>query len=247
MLQADVDRPWSPTGPEVMSRLPLSRASASLHAREALALALVSTDRIPTPLSATRQHQPRALDTQVDLHTRRSREWRAAVVDRFLENQEQIPANIHAQFQLSALRRVEAQLDVARVKTSSACCRIRRVRSSRLSRFGLIAQTMSLIELTDSRAMRGDGRERPVGATARVGAGCPAGDFTQQGDARQVGADIVVQIRGDPRAHVRDLEQPRDAIAIHGPDIKPTAMTDSARNHQRSQTGRRTVKVTTAG
>ena len=39
-------------------------------------------------------------------------------------------------------------------------------------------------------------------------------DLAEQSDAREVGADVVVQVGGDARAHVGDLEQARHAIAI---------------------------------
>ena len=38
--------------------------------------------------------------------------------------------------------------------------------------------------------------------------------MTQQSDARQVGADIVVQVGGDACSHVGHLEQTRDAIPV---------------------------------
>ena len=57
------------------------------------------------------------------------------------------------------------------VNSSSACWRILRVRSSSVSRAGLMAQTMSLIELTDSRAIRAIDTSGPPSAAMSSTAG----------------------------------------------------------------------------
>ena len=95
-----------------------------------------------------------------------------------------------------------------------------------------MAQTMSLIEPTDSRAMRAMDASGPSSC-----APCLA-DLAEQRDPREVGADVVVQVGGDARAHVGHLEQACDAIPVQRIDHRgPVANATSVRNHQRCQTG----------
>ena len=132
-----------------------------------------------------------------------------SVVDGFLENQQDIAADVDADSEIiGGARRVEPQLDSRSVNSSSACCRILRVRSSRLSRFGLIAQTISLIELTDSRAIRAMDASGP--SVLRV-----AGDLGEQRDPREIRSDIVVEVGGDPDPQMEHLQQPCDAVSVH--------------------------------
>ena len=94
------------------------------------------------------------------------------------------------------------------VNSSSACCRIRRVRSMRLSRFGLIAQTMSLIELTDSRAIRAMDASGPTSCVWLA-------TSARTRDPREIRSDVVVEIGGNPDPHVDHLQQPCDAVPVH--------------------------------
>ena len=195
--------------PDVISSVPLQPVRAPLHAHEALAVALGRRVE-PDAVVDHRQHQPRAFDAQVDLHTR-TPEWRAALLTASLKIRSRSRRTSTPSCTIVAgAGRVEAQLDVAQREHLVGVLAHPRVRSSRLSRFGLMAQTMSLIELTDSRAMRAiDGqrsRRRPRAPAA--------GHLAEQRDAREVGADVVVQVGRDARAHVGHLEQPRHAIPV---------------------------------
>ena len=76
------------------------------------------------------------------------------VVDGLLENQEDVAPHLRPEPQvLLEVGGVKAKLDVAAGEDVARKPRMRRVRSRKLSRFGLIAQTMSLIAATDSREM----------------------------------------------------------------------------------------------
>ena len=85
--------------------------SPSRHAPKTLALAL-ERDVESGAIVGYDQHQPRPLDAKVNLHARTLR-MPGGIVHRFLEHQEHVPADVHAELQLfAAVWRAEAQLDI---------------------------------------------------------------------------------------------------------------------------------------
>ena len=42
----------------------------------------------------------------------------------------------------------------------------------------------------------------------------PVGDLAQDGDLRKAGADVVVQVCSDARAHALEFQQPRDPVVV---------------------------------
>ena len=134
------------------------------------------------------------------------------VVHRFLEDQVEVAARVDAEPDVPRhVGRVKRHPVSPAANTSSACSRILLVRSSRRSRSGLIAQTMSLIAVTDSRA------------TAAIDASCASAvvgrltphDLAQHRNPRQVRADVVVQVGRDARPHGAIFEEPRTRYRYH--------------------------------
>jgi len=70
---------------------------------------------------------------------------------------------------------------------------------------------MSLIEATDSREMRAI--EESVELSPPPLPAC-CGDLAEDRDTREVRPHVVVEVCGDARAHVGDLEEARDAVAV---------------------------------
>ena len=70
----------------------------------------------------------------------------------------------------------------------------------------------------------------------------PAGNLAEDGDLGEAGADVVVQVRGDPGAHALEFQQPRDPVAVEpinrrggdgrGQQLKPPAQPNRRQNHE---------------
>ena len=72
-------------------------------------------------------------------------------------------------------------------------------------------------------------------------------DLAEQRDAREVGADVVVEVRRDAGPDGGHFEDARNTIAINRENGAPVSNVASVRNHHRIQIGGRMVKTTAAG
>ena len=188
-------------GADAISSVPFSRtARRRMLSRPWPSLAAEVSKPAPSSAIASVIREP---STRMSIVTVEHLAWRAALFTASLKMSNRSRRTSMARRSVSGTCVASKRSAMARdVSTSSACCRIRRIKSTTLSRFGLIAQTMSLIELTDSRAMRAIDDKGPdiVGAS---------GDLAEQCDTRQVGADVVVQVGGDAGPHVRPSSRRR--------------------------------------
>ena len=109
-----------------------------------------------------------------------------------------------------------------------------------------MAQTMSLMESTDSRdsvPMRDSGSAIRGAGTGQLG----ADDFAQDRDLGEAGSHVVVQIAGNPRAQALHLEQSRHAILVDGISRCDRQQCQRAEEPPSLPDGRQDVKVTDAG
>src|SRR5258706_16410651 len=95
-------------------------------------------------------------------------------------------------------------------RTSEPKVRRRRTTLARSSRFGSVAQTMSLIEPTSSRARSATSPQAPGVLRASL----PLQDLDQDRDAREARADVVVKVGCDAGPDALDSEAPRGARVV---------------------------------
>ena len=165
------------------------------------------------------QHEPVALDPDVDVGVAALGVARD-IVDGFLEDEEDFAPHVGGQRQsrpASGARKVKSMS--LPVNVSLAKWRIRWSRSPTRSRFWIDGPddvAHGLDELT--RGGR-DAAERVRGR--RPGVGLAARQLAQDGNLREAGPDVVVEIGGNPRADTLDRHELRDAVPIeqrHEPD-----------------------------
>ena len=136
------------------------------------------------------------------------------IVDSFFENQKEVAPNVHAQLQIP--------IRVGGIKFQGNVPQGENFIGVLAHLASQITQTVALrIDGPNYVAHRGDGLTRNVGNRfERIGSRFIAvskplfGNFAKNADAREISSDVIVQIRGDARAHIGNFEETRDAIAI---------------------------------
>ena len=211
----------------------------------------------PTPLSAS-DSTSRGPSTRKSMSTREHPEWRAELLTASLKIRSRSRRTSTPNLTLSLrARRVEAQRDVAQRENLVGVLahpprQVEQAVTLRVDRPDDVAHRADRLA-GDAR----DGRERSIlpdlrrsraAAVASLAATVPSGHLTEQSDAREVGADVVVQVGRDARAHVGHLQQARDAIPVQRVDRSgPPPERSERQEPPRCQTGLRIVKVMVAG